>query len=54
MENHLESPPVSKSADRWFVFLLLGGLIIFVIIIAALSVLVISLLVQIIQFITSG
>ncbi|NEO52073.1 MAG: DUF4112 domain-containing protein [Okeania sp. SIO3B5] len=54
MEAHLESPKNSKSASRWFVFLLLGGLILFVIILAALGVLVISLLVQILQFITSG
>lgn len=54
LESHLESPQVSKSADRGFIFLLLGGLILFVIAIAALSVFIISLLVQIIQFITSG
>ncbi|NEP87001.1 MAG: DUF4112 domain-containing protein [Okeania sp. SIO2C2] len=54
LEAHLESPKVSKSADRWFIFLLLGGLILFVIVIAALGFLVISLLVQILQFIVSG
>ena len=54
LENHLESPQVSKSADRWFIILLLGCLILFVIAIAALGVLIISLLVQIIQFIISG
>ncbi|MDY7002461.1 MAG: DUF4112 domain-containing protein [Cyanobacteriota bacterium] len=54
LEAHLESPKVSKSADRGFVFLLLGGLILFVIAIAALGFLVISLLVQILQFIVSG
>lgn len=54
LEAHLESPKVSKSADRGFVFLLLGGLILFVIIIAALGFLVISLLVEILKFIISG
>ncbi len=54
LEGHLESPQVSKGADRWFIFLLLGGLILFVIAIAALGVLIISLLVQIIQFIIPG
>ncbi|NEQ73928.1 MAG: DUF4112 domain-containing protein [Okeania sp. SIO2C9] len=54
LEAHLESPKVSKSADRGFVFLLLGGLILFVIVIATLGFLVISLLVKILQFIVSG
>ncbi|MDJ0556803.1 MAG: DUF4112 domain-containing protein [Microcoleaceae cyanobacterium MO_207.B10] len=54
LEGHLESPKVSKSADRWFVFLLLGGLTLFVIVIAALGFFVISLLVQILQFIIPG
>ena len=53
LEGHLESPQVSKSADRWFIILLLGGLILFVIAIAAFGVFILSLLVQIIQFITS-
>ncbi|NEP07643.1 MULTISPECIES: DUF4112 domain-containing protein [unclassified Okeania] len=54
LEAHLESPKVSKSADRGFVFLLLGGLILFVIVIATLGFLVISLFVHILQFIVSG
>ncbi|NES67392.1 MAG: DUF4112 domain-containing protein [Okeania sp. SIO2D1] len=54
LEAHLESPKVSKSADKSFIFLLLGGLILFVVAIATLSVLIIGLLVKIIQFITSG
>ncbi|GGA04676.1 DUF4112 domain-containing protein [Okeania sp. KiyG1] len=54
LEAHLQSPKVSKSADRGFVFLLLGGLTLFVIVIAALGFLVISLLVNILQFIVSG
>lgn len=54
LEGHLESPQVSKSADRWFIFLLLGGLTLFVIAIAVLGFLIISLLLQIIQFIISG
>ena len=47
LESHLASPQVSKSADRWLIFLLLAGLILLVIAIAALSVFIISLLVQI-------
>ncbi|MGD1717803.1 DUF4112 domain-containing protein [Dapis sp. BLCC M172] len=54
LESHLEYPQVSKSADRWFIFLVLGGLILFVIAIAALGVFIISLLVNIIQFIIPG
>ncbi len=54
LENHLESPQVSKKADSWFIFLLLGGLILFVIAIAALGFVIISLLLKIIQFIIPG
>ncbi|MGD1806887.1 DUF4112 domain-containing protein [Dapis sp. BLCC M126] len=54
LESHLASPKVSKKADSWFIFLLLGGLILFVIAIAALGVFIISLLVKIIQFIIPG
>ncbi len=54
LENHLKSPQVNQSADRWFIFLLLGGLVLFVIAIATLSLFIISLLVKFIQFIISG
>ena len=54
LESHLESPQVSKKADSSFIFLLLGGLILFVIAIAVLGFVIISLLVKIIQFIIPG
>ncbi len=54
LENHLESPQVSKKADSWFIFILLGGLILFVIAIATLGFFIISFLVKIIQLIISG
>lgn len=54
LESHLKSSQVSQSSDRWFIILLLGGLILFIIAIAALGVLIISLLVQFIQFILPG
>jgi len=54
LESHLASPQVSKKADSWFIFLVLGGLILFVIAIAALGFVIISFLVKIIQFIISG
>ncbi|MEB3339399.1 DUF4112 domain-containing protein [Okeania sp.] len=54
LESHLKSPQVSKKADSSFIFLLLGGLILFVIVIAILGFFIISLLLKIIQFIMSG
>ena len=54
LESHLGSPQVSKKADSSFIFILLGGLILFVIAIAALGFVIISLLLKIIQFIIPG
>merc|ERR1711872_329189 len=51
LESHLASSQVSKKADRWFIFLLLGCLILFVIFIAASGIFIISLFFRLIQFI---
>ena len=54
LESHLASCQVSKKADRWFIFLLLGCLILFVIFIAASGIFIISLFFRLIQFIIPG
>lgn len=46
LETHLDSPKKSKKANRWFVFLLLAGLVLLVIGIAAVSVFIIALIFQ--------
>ena len=54
LESHLASSPVHKKADNWFIFILLGCLILFVIAMGILGVFIISLLVKIIEFIIPG
>lgn len=46
LEAHLASPRQSQRADWWFIILLLGGLMVFVIGIAALSIFILNLLWQ--------
>jgi len=50
LEAHLDSPRQSQKADWWFIILLLGGLMLFVIAIAALSIVILRLLWQVINF----
>jgi len=44
LEAHLNAPQENKQANRWFIFLLLAGLLIFAVGLATLSVLIIRLL----------
>ena len=46
LEAHLDVPQVSQRADRWFIFLLLAGLIVFCVGLVTLSVLIVRLLVS--------
>lgn len=50
LEAHLDSPRQSQKADWWFIILLLGGLMLFVMAIAALSIVILRLLWQVINF----
>lgn len=54
LDAHLESPKTSKKANRLFVFLLLGGLLLFVIAISLVGMLIIALLINVIQTILQG
>ncbi|HIK27534.1 MAG: DUF4112 domain-containing protein [Oscillatoriaceae bacterium SKW80] len=46
LESHLDIPQESKKADRWFIFLLLAGLFLVVLLVATFGILVINLIVK--------